>query len=250
MPHGFGGIFSAFTLVFFAYVGFENIVNIAEEIKNPKKVLPRAIILAIAITAIIYILVAVSAVRVLGWQDLSTSLAPLADVIKKALGDQWGFGILVIALFATTNTILIMLVSGSRILYGIAQDRALPAVFSIIHKKRKTPWAAVIIIGVLSACFVFAGDIGTVANISVFAIIMVFVLVNLSLIWLRYKSPDTERQFRSPINIRKFPILAGLGIVTPILGLVQLDAFVIAMGFAVLGSGAVFYYIYNKIISK
>ena len=247
MPNGFTGIFSAFTLVFFAYIGFENIVNIAEEIKNPKKVLPRAIILAIAITAIIYILVSVSAIRVLDWHALGSSTAPLADVIKKSLGEQWGFGILIIALFATTNTILIMLVSGSRILYGISHDGALPSLFSIIHQKTKTPWIAAMLIGVLSCAFIFSGNIGTVANISVFAIIMVFVLVNLSLIWLRYKEPDLERQFRSPLNIGKFPVLAVLGIITPVLGIMQLDSFVVLMGLGVLASGALFHYIYNRI---
>lgn len=250
MPHGFSGIFSAFTLVFFAYIGFENIANIAEEIKNPRKVLPRAIILAVSITAIVYILVSISAVRVLDWQALDASFAPLSDVIKTALGQEWGFGILIIALFATTNTVLIMLVSGSRILYGVSMDKALPAIFSAIHQKRKTPWIAVILIGSLSVGFVFVGDIGTVANISVFAIIMVFVLVNLSLIWLRYKEPNAERQFKSPGNIGKFPVLAALGIITPILGIVQLDSFVILMGLGVVASGALFYYVYNKIKSS
>jgi APA family basic amino acid/polyamine antiporter len=246
MPHGFSGIFSAFTLVFFAYIGFENIVNIAEEIKNPRKVLPRAIILAITITAIVYVLVSLSAVRVLDWQALDTSFAPLADVIKRSLGEEWGFGILIIALFATTNTVLIMLVSGSRILYGISSDKAFPSIFAAIHQKRKTPWIAVIVIGVLSACFVFVGDIGTVANISVFAIIMVFVMVNMALIWIRYKQPDVERYFRSPINVGKFPILAALGILTPVFGLTQLNSFVVLMGFGVVACGVLFYYIYNK----
>jgi APA family basic amino acid/polyamine antiporter len=246
-PYGFSGIFSAFTLVFFAYIGFENIANIAEEIKNPRKVLPRAIILAISITAIVYILVSISAVRVLDWQELGVSVAPLADVIKKSLGSEWGFGILIIALFATTNTVLIMLISGSRILYGVSLDKALPGIFSAIHQKRKTPWIAVIVIGALSASFVFIGDIGTVANISVFAIIMVFVLVNLALIWLRYKQPDVERQFRSPVNVKKFPVLAALGIITPILGIIQFESFVLLMGLGVVASGALFYYIYNKI---
>lgn len=250
MPYGFSGIFSAFTLVFFAYIGFENIANIAEEIKNPRKVLPRAIILAISITAIVYILVSVAAVRALSWQELGSSVAPLADVIKKVLGQEWGFGILLIALFATTNTVLIMLISGSRILYGVAQDKALPSIFSLIHKKRKTPWLAVIVIGVLSACFVFIGEISTVARISVFAIIMVFVLVNFALIWLRYKDPNAERQFRTPINIGRFPVLAALGIITPVLGIIQLDLFVILMGLGVLGAGAAFYFVYNKIIKK
>ena len=106
----------------------------------------------------------------------------------------------------------------------------------------KQIWIAVIIIGALSASFVFIGDIGTVANISVFAIIMVFVLVNLALIWLRYKQPDAERQFRSPVNVKKFPVLAALGIITPILGIIQFEPFVLLMGLGVLASGASFYY--------
>lgn len=247
VPHGFAGIFSAFTLVFFAYIGFENIANVAEEIKNPKKILPQAIILAISITAVIYILVSVSAVRVLDWQALDESVAPLADVVKKALGYQWQMLILFIALFATTNTVLIMLVSGSRILYGIARDRSLPALLAAIHQKRKTPWVAVILIGSLAVVFVFSGDISVVANTSVFAIIMVFILVNFSLIWLRLKEPDLERPFRVPLSLKKIPLLPVLGIITPIFGLLQLDVYVITLGLVVLAAGAIFYFVYNKI---
>lgn len=246
-PHGIQGIFSAFTLVFFAYIGFENIANIAEEIRNPRKVLPRAIILAISATAIIYILVSVSATRVLSWHELDASIAPLADVAKRALGQQGHIIIGSIALFATTNTVLIMLVSGSRILYGISSDRSLPSFFSKIHSKRKTPWTAALVIGFLSVIFTLAGDLSTVANISVFGIILVFILVNLSLIWLRFKQPDTERQFRVPLSIKRFPILPALGIVTPILGVIQLDPYVVMMGIGVVISGILFYFVYNKI---
>jgi APA family basic amino acid/polyamine antiporter len=249
-PNGLSGIFSAFTLVFFAYIGFENIANIAEEIRNPKKVLPRAIILSISITAIIYILVSVSAIRVLSWQDLDQSIAPLADVAKKALGPQAHLILSAIALFATTNTILIMLVSGSRILYGIASDKSLPSFFGMIHQKRKTPWYAVIAVGLLAIVFTFAGNIATIASISVFAIIMVFVLVNLSLIWLRLKEPNAERPFRVPFSVKNVPILAILGIITPILGLVQLSWYVIAIGLGVVGSSILFYFVYNKISTK
>jgi APA family basic amino acid/polyamine antiporter len=246
-PFGLAGIFSAFTLVFFAYIGFENIANIAEEIRNPQRVLPRAIILSISITAIIYILVSLSAIRVLSWQELDSSIAPLADVAKKALGQNAQITLGVIALFATTNTVLIMLLSGSRILYGIARDKSLPIFFGLVHEKTKTPWVAIIIIGALSVAFVFAGDISTVANISVFAIIMVFVLVNVSLIWLRLKEPNAERPFRVPLSVKNFPILPVLGIITPILGIIEFDWYVILMGFVVVAIGVVFYFVYNKI---
>ncbi|HET8719692.1 MAG TPA: amino acid permease [Candidatus Nitrosotenuis sp.] len=246
-PNGFAGVFSAFTLVFFAYIGFENIANIAEEIRHPRKVLPRAIILSISITAIFYILVATATVRVLDWQELGSSIAPLADVVKKALGPQAQMILSMIALFATTNTILIMLISGSRILYGIAKDRSLPKIFSIVHHARKTPWPAVLIIGSLAVVFTFLGDLSTIANISVFTIIMVFVLVNIAIIWLRIKEPDIERPFRVPLSVKKVPILPVLGIITPILGVIQLDLEVIVIGFGVVGAGIVFYFGYNKL---
>jgi APA family basic amino acid/polyamine antiporter len=249
-PNGLKGIFSAFTLVFFAYIGFENIANVAEEIRNPKKVLPRAIILSISITAIIYILVSISAIRVLDWQELGASIAPLADVIKKALGSQAQIGLSLIALFATTNTILIMLVSGSRILYGISRDKSLPLIFGIIHSRRKTPWIAVTVIGALAVVFTFAGDLATIANISVFIIIMVFIVVNFSLIWLRLKEPQIERPFKVPLNVKNFPILPVLGIITPIVGVLQFDTYVVLMGVGVVLSGAGFYFVYNKIVKK
>jgi APA family basic amino acid/polyamine antiporter len=98
--------------------------------------------------------------------------------------------------------------------------------------------------------FIFAGDIATVANISVFAIIMVFILVNFSLIWLRFKEPDAERSFKVPLNVRKFPVLAALGIITPVLGVIQFDAYVLLIGLFVVISGVVFYFAYNKIAKK
>ncbi|MEW6044827.1 MAG: amino acid transporter, partial [Thermoproteota archaeon] len=84
----------------------------------------------------------------------------------------------------------------------------------------------------------------------VFAIIMVFILVNFSLIWLRFKEPDTERPFKVPLNVKWFPILPALGIITPILGVIQFDSYIILMGLGVVVSGIVFYFIYNKINSK
>jgi APA family basic amino acid/polyamine antiporter len=246
-PFGVAGILSAFTLVFFAYIGFQNIANIAEEIHQPKKVLPRAIILSITITAIIYILVSLSVTRVLSWHELDLSIAPLADVAKRALGPQAQIIIASIALFATTNTVLIMLLSGSRILYGIARDKTLPLFFAKVHQKRKTPWSAIIVIGALAIVFTFAGNIATIANISVFTIIMVFIFVNLSLIWLRLKEPNMERPFKVPLNVKNFPVLSALGIITPLFGISQFDPYVLVMGFGVVGVGVVFYFVYNRI---
>jgi APA family basic amino acid/polyamine antiporter len=143
-----------------------------------------------------------------------------------------------------------MLVSGSRILYGISNDKSLPSIFSRIHSKRKTPWAAVMVIGFLSVLFTLAGDLSTVANISVFGIIMVFILVNFSLIWLRFKQPDAERQFKVPLSVKKLPVLPVLGIITPVFGVVQFEPYIIMMGTGVVVLGVLFYFAYNKLTKE
>ena len=245
-PFGISGISLAFVLIFFAFIGFEDIVNIAEETKNPKKVLPQAIILSISITAIIYILVSLSAIQVLSWQELGSSLAPLADVAERALGSTGQLTMSLIALFATANTVLIILLAGSRILYGMAVQRSLPLLLGKVHFKTKTPWVAVLVIMLISTIFVFIENIVTVANITVFAIVITFAMVNLSVILLRYREPTLERPFRTPINIGKFPILSLFGVIISAYMMTQFNAYVISVGVGIVAAGALFYVFYSK----
>ena len=149
MPNGTIGIILAFVLIFFAFIGFEDMANVAEEVKKPKKTLPRAIVLTVIITGIIYLLVSLSVVRVVNWEELGQSAAPLAAVAERSLGIGGSITLSAIALFATASTVLITLVAGSRILYGMAKSKSLPLSLGKIHSKTKTPWIAVI--GILYA---------------------------------------------------------------------------------------------------
>ena len=245
-PNGITGIMLAFVLIFFAFIGFEDMANVAEEVKKPKKTLPRAIILSVVITAIIYILVSLSSVRILHWEELSQSTAPLADVAAKGLGLEGGITLSAIALFATASTVLITLVAGARILYGMAKDGSLPSILGRIHSRTGTPWIAVIGIFVTSVAFAFIGDIVIVANIVVFAIVITFAMVNLSVILLRYVKPDVERPFRVPLNIGKFPILPLFGFVVTIYMAIQFELEIILAGLGIIGAGCIFYLLYNK----
>lgn len=247
---GLGGISIAFVLIFFAFIGFEDIVNIAEETKNPKKVLPRAIILSVSITAIIYILVSLAAIQVLDWKELGSSLAPLADVAKKTLGSNGQFILSIIALFATANTVLIIMLAGSRIIYGMAAQRSLPLLLSRIHYKTKTPWIAVLGIMITSIIFSFLGNIVTVANISVFFIAITFAMVNLSVILLRYREPSMERPFKIPINIGRFPLLPLFGVVISAYMMTQFNTYVISIGIGVIVVGVLFYALSKKHMAK
>jgi APA family basic amino acid/polyamine antiporter len=196
-PLGFPGLLSATALIFFAFLGFEDIVRLSEETRNPTRTIPRALILSIIISTVIYISVAIAAVSVVGWQALSTSEAPLALVAQTAFGAKAFLILAITALFATFNTVLVTLIATSRMMYGMAEDGGLPKILRNVHTKFQTPWLAIAITGVASAAFVLLGKIELVASLTDFALFTVFALVNLSLLWLRYKMPATKRPFKT-----------------------------------------------------
>jgi len=210
-PEGFTGILKATALVFFAFLGFDNIIKLAEETKDTQKTMPKAIIISIIISSIIYILVAISAVSVLGWQSLSSSKAPLADVAAASIGGLAFTILVIIALFSTSNTILVTLVTTSRMVYGMAEEKGLPRILALVGKARRTPWLSILIITFLTIIFILIGDIKLVALLSTLSLFITFSFVNLSLIILRYKKPYIERNFIVPLNINKFNIPAFLG---------------------------------------
>jgi APA family basic amino acid/polyamine antiporter len=247
-PTGLTGIVLAFVLVFFAFIGFEDMANVAEEVKSPKKNIPRAILLSVIISGIIYVLVALASVRVINWHDLGLSTAPMADIATRALGERGHILLSSIALFATTNTVLITLIAGARMFYGMSISKTLPTFFSKIHPKTKTPWVAVIGIMIASSLFALIGDIVLVANITVFAIVITFAVINLSVIVLRYTQPNIERPFKVPVNIKQFPIfpLFGLAICTYMMFQFELD--VVLVGLAILAIGVAYYIFQRKSI--
>lgn len=240
-PSGFTGIVIAFVLIFFAFIGFEDMANIAEEVRKPKKTIPKAIILSVLISGIIYILVSLAVVRVVNWEELATSSAPIALVAERGLGSEAHILLSSIALFAITNTVLITLVAGSRMFYGMAREKVFPSILGKIHFKTKTPWIAVVMILIISMLFTLVGDVVIVANITVFAIVITFAAVNLAVIVLRYTEPNAERKFRVPINIGKFPILPLFGLGISIYMGFQFEIEVVLVGLTIIGIGAVFY---------
>ncbi len=237
--HGLGGVFEASALIFFAFIGFEAIIKLAEETKHPRKVVPWALVLSVGITTLLYILVAISAVSILGWDILSTSNAPLADVAASVLGAKVFLILSVIALFATGSTLLMILITNSRILYGLGHQIPQLKFLSKVHKTRRTPWVAVLLAALMSLIFLAFGKIETVAEVANFGIFFAFLMVNLSLIFLRYKLPNLKHNFKSPLNIGKFPVLAFFGTIFSLFMLLNLDFKVLLFGtgFFILGIG-------------
>jgi APA family basic amino acid/polyamine antiporter len=203
-------MFSAVGLIFFAYLGFEDIANIAEEVKNPARNLPRAIIISIIITTVLYCLTAISVVSIKAFDTIDPN-APLSDVATQVLGPIGGLIMSLIALFATANTVLIMMIVTSRMMYGMARDKALPEGIGKVSPKFKTPALAILLTMIFTMVPLFFGDIRIVADATVFGVLLTFFLVNLSLIVLRKKKPNLERPFKQKPNISWMPIIALLG---------------------------------------
>ncbi|MBN1109748.1 MAG: amino acid permease [Methanomassiliicoccales archaeon] len=212
LPLGLSGLFGAIALIFFAYLGFEDLANLGEEVVEPRKSIPKAIIYSLIITTIIYILVAIVAVSVVPWDELASSSEPLTAVAEAALGSDAGVVLSFIALFATINTVLIMITAASRFMFGMAKDRILPSFLKAVSERRRTPYKAIIAVAVISCLFTLVEDIGTLAEMTTLGVFVVFAMINASLVRVRYKDDLPEDRFKSPINIGKLPVLAILGL--------------------------------------
>jgi APA family basic amino acid/polyamine antiporter len=230
MPQGFSGLFAASALIFFAYQGFESMVKFSEETTSPETTVPKAIILAVVICIIFYVLVALSVVSVMGWQQLSVSNAPFADIVSGALGPDAAILIAIIALFATANTALMSMYASSRILYGMAGSSRLTAGFAWVHPDTRTPWIAIAFCGVLSIALLFAGDIAFIANVTNFTLFVTFIMINAVVIFLRYHSPESPRPFRIPLSIGKLPLIPLAGLVFCIFLLSRQELPVLGLG--------------------
>jgi APA family basic amino acid/polyamine antiporter len=230
MPLGITGVFTSAALVFFAYMGFEEMVKFSEETTEPERTVPKALMIALAVCTVLYILVCISAVSVVGWEGLATSEAPFAEVAVAAWGPGAAGVLSIIALFATANTVLLMLLASSRISYGMARSGTLPRMLSRVHVTRRTPWVAIIAVGLGTFLFLFSGDIGFVANVSNFTLFVTFIVVNAAVIILRFHDPGRTRPFRVPGRIGLLPVLPLFGIVSCLFLFIQLTPEVVGVG--------------------
>jgi APA family basic amino acid/polyamine antiporter len=137
-PSGISGILGASALVFFAYIGFDNMANLSEETK-PEKTIPRGLLIAVAISTALYVAVGLIAVSLAPWQRLSVSDAPLALAASVALGPTAYDVLTVAALLTTLNAVLVLLIVSSRIIYGMAEDGALPKPLGKLSGKTRVP---------------------------------------------------------------------------------------------------------------
>ena len=203
---GWIAILQGAALAFYAFIGFEDIVNVAEEVKNPERNVPRAVLLSLGIAGVVYVLVSWLATQVLNPAALSASGAPLLEVVQRAQPNFPGVIFTFIALFAVLNTALLNFITASRLLFGMSRDGLLPAWFSKLHATRATPYRTIIVILPIVIFLALSGTLQFLAGTTATLILAMFCLVNLSLLVIKRREGNADG-FQVPAII---PVLAFL----------------------------------------
>jgi APA family basic amino acid/polyamine antiporter len=205
-----GGIFAATALVFFVYIGFEDIANLSEEAREPKRNVPRALLIGVALTSVLYFLVVLATLALVAPEDLADSDRPLS--MATATVAPWlGKALAVAALVATASTALITLVSISRLLYGMARERDMPAAFGRELASRRSPWVAALVLGAAACALLPLGSVERTASVSALGILLVFTSIHVAVVVLRHRQPGRRRGFRVAWAIGPVPVPTALG---------------------------------------
>lgn len=216
LPEGFSGVLVAMGLTFIAFEGYEIIAQSGEEIKDPKRNLPRATFISIGIVVFIYILVAFVAIGAITPPEGMRTYQFLGEkgetAIIEAAAQVMPYGaviLLISALASTMSALIATTYSSSRVSFAMGRDHNLPSIFSHIHPVRHTPYWAVIISGILILVMALALPIHDVAAAADLMFLFLFIQVNISAMRLRLRRPDLDRGFITPF----FPVIPILAIV-------------------------------------
>ena len=188
------GVFSAGLLAFFAFIGFEDMINVAEETKDPQRTIPLAIFIALGLVTIFYFLVTAIAVLSVPLEELAQSQAPLGLVFGAVtpLPPQI---ISLIAIVATLNGVIIQIILASRVIYGLAQKRDLPAVLGRVNARTRTPVIATALVTVMVLVLALAFKLELLAEFTSRMTLIIFALVNLALVWLKFSGRATRHGY-------------------------------------------------------
>jgi len=224
--NAFLAVTTATSLAFFAMVGFEDSVNMAEEIKDPVKIFPKVLLSGLTIAGVVYVLVAIVAVALVPIGTLEASDTPLVEVVKAGapglpIEDILPF----ISMFAVSNTALINMLMASRLIYGMARQHVLPPVLGAVHPKRLTPWVAIVFTTLIAFGLIFyvtafanSNAISVLGGTTSLLLLAVFATVNIAVLVLRRDVREAGGHFKTPTALPVIGCLASLYLVTPLSG--------------------------------
>lgn len=202
------GLAAASLLAFFAFIGFEDMVNMAEETRDPARTMPRAILAALAVTTLLYVLVSWAATRTVEGVELAGSESPLALVFTRATGQGAGF-LALIAVAAALNGVLAQIVMSSRVLFGLGRFWAPFRVFNHAHPRFRTPVAATVLSTGLVILMALTVPLIALAQVTSIVLLLVFCTINFALIVLKRRAP--EAAFRVPVVVPWAGLILSIG---------------------------------------
>lgn len=188
-------------LAFFAFIGFEDMYNVAEEVREPERNVPLGLILAMAMAATLYVAVAVTTVSVVPWQELAEAPGPITEVVARAAPAIPPIAFTLITLFAVANTALVNYITSSRLIYGMARQGLLPEVLGNVHAERRTPHYAILGLFVVLAPLALLGTIAELAAATVLLLLFVFTVVNSALFVLKRRKGEKKGRFEVPLFV-------------------------------------------------
>ncbi|MFC9703105.1 amino acid permease [Streptomyces sp. NPDC056943] len=241
-PLGITGISAGAATLFFSYIGFDAASTAGEEAKNPKRDLPRAIMLSLLIVTVLYVLVAFVAVGAMPWQDFGSTEAALAQIMTDVSGHTfWGVVLAAGAVVAIASVVFAVLYGQTRILFAMSRDGLVPRVFARVEAKSGAPRVNVVIVSLFCGTLAAFIPLGKLADATSIGTLFAFGLVNVAVVILRRTRPDLPRTFK----VALFPV-------TPILGLLACGYMMFSLDTAtwiVFGgwmvAGLVFYFLYG-----
>jgi amino acid transporter len=200
-------VIAATTLAFFAMVGFEDSVNMAEECKNPTGIFPKVLLAGLVITGTIYVLVSISAITLVPPAELGQGETPLLKVVQAGAPNFpiWIFGF--ITMFAVANSALINMLMASRLVYGMSREHVLPPVLGRVHPTRRTPYVAIAFTSLLAfGLITIVGEVPALGGTTALLLLCVFTVVNIAVLVLRNDRVAHEH-FRTPTVL---PVLGAI----------------------------------------
>ncbi|MGB7969489.1 MAG: amino acid permease [Methanobacterium sp.] len=242
LPYGWSGVFKGAAIIFFAYIGFDAITTAAEEVKNPKKTFPIAILGSLIISSILYIVVSGVLNGIFPYYTYKETAAPVAYALAN-LGIQWANIVISIgALCGITSVLLVSFFGQSRVFFAMSRDGLLPEFFARLHKDFRTPTNGIIVVGIVGsfiAAFLPITELAQLVNIGTLA---AFIIVSAAIIILRIQKPDIKRPFKTPL----VPLVPILAIVFCSFLVIELPTITHIRFIVWLAIGLVIYYFYGR----
>jgi amino acid transporter len=228
-----GLILAGAALAFYALIGFEDSVNLAEEARDPSRTYPRVLFTGLLLAGTIYLLVTIAASMAVPTGPLTDPEAETTALLQVAQSGPLAVPptlFALIGLFALSNGVLLNMVMASRLVYGMANQGVMPSVLGRVHPVRRTPWVAIIFITVIAICLILTGDVSSLASATVVLLLLVFISVNVAVLVLKRDRVDHDH-FSAPSFIPILGIIVCAGLLTQ----QELATYALVGGLLVLG---------------